>query len=266
MSARSQKQDPTAPAILIDIGNTTTRVATWQNSSVKTPLSVPTNHHHGLGEAIRAHCDAMPKGRIGAVVAGSVVFDALEKAKGYFRDEFDQNLLVVGETVPLPIEVAVTDASTLGVDRACAAAAAYEQLQTACAIVDFGSAVTVDLVDDDGTLLGGAILPGTAMQLHALHTGTSALPEVEAAFPELPYGRNTAEAIQVGVCRGIAGAARGLVEAYASHLNSWPHVVATGGDVQLLGPHCDFIDTLVDHLVLRGIGLAHTKYLETMGV
>ncbi|MEK6674413.1 MAG: type III pantothenate kinase, partial [Planctomycetota bacterium] len=131
--------------------------------------------------------------------------------------------------------------------------------------VDFGTAVTVDLVDDEGTLLGGAILPGLRMQFRALHSNTAQLPEVEPGFPESPYGRNTTEAIQTGVCRGLIGAVRGLVESYATSLNRWPQVVATGGDLEFLAPHCDFLDTMVTHLALRGVGLAYAKHLSAMG-
>jgi type III pantothenate kinase len=199
------------------------------------------------------------------VVASSVVPDALQVLVDHVGERFDQDALIVGKTIPLPIDVAVTDAKALGVDRACAAAAAYDTLGTACVIVDFGSAVTVDLVDDEGTFLGGAILPGAAMQLAALHGHTAALPVVPVEVPPLPYGRDTAEAMQAGVCYGIAGAVRQLVEGYATYLNRWPQVVATGGDLELLAPHCGYLDSLVQHLVLRGIGLAHRRYLETIG-
>ena len=102
-------------------------------------------------------------------------------------------------------------------------------------------------------------------QLSALHEHTAALPEVEPAIPELPYGRDTVEAMQAGVCRGLIGAVRALVEGYAASLNRWPQVIATGGDLKLIAPHCDFLDTLVEHLTLRGIGLAYTKHLEAAG-
>ncbi len=84
-------------------------------------------------------------------------------------------------------------------------------------------------------------------------------------MPELPFGRDTTEAIQIGVCRGIAGAVRGLVESYATHLHRWPQVVATGGDLSFIAPHCDFLDTLAKDLTLRGIGLAYTKHMTAMG-
>jgi len=126
--------------------------------------------------------------------------------------------------------------------------------------------VTVDLVSDEGSLLGGAILPGVRVQLAALHEHTALLPIVEPAFPQDPIGRGTVEAMQNGVCRGLAGAVRGLVEAYATALNHWPQTVATGGDAVFMAPHCDFLDNVVADLCLRGVGLAYTKHLAAMGL
>jgi len=126
--------------------------------------------------------------------------------------------------------------------------------------------VTVDLVDEEGTLTGGAIFPGLRMQLRALREYTTVLPEVEPGIPDTPLGRNTTEAMQTGVCRGVVGAVRALVEAYATQLNRWPHVLATGGDLALVSPLCDFVDTQVQYLVLRGVGVAYTKHLTTMGI
>ncbi|UCC31540.1 MAG: type III pantothenate kinase [Phycisphaerales bacterium] len=266
MSRRMPGYDPDAPVIVIEIGNTTTAIGTWHKDQLKTPLSVSTDDEAGFDQALEAHVDAMPKRRVAAVIIGSVVPQALQRIQGCLENRFDLNTLVVGDTIPLPIDVGVADATAIGVDRVCAAAAAYDKLQTGCIIVDFGSAVTVDLVDDEGTLVGGAILPGLKMQLRALHECTAALPEVKPGLPETPYGRNTTEAMQAGVCRGVVGAVRALVEAYANSLNRWPQVLGTGGDLTLVGPICDFLDTQVQYLVLRGVGVAYMKHLKAMGV
>ena len=258
--------DPEAPVIVVEIGNTTTAIGTWQNGQLKTPLPVPTEDSAAFDEAFRAHAEEMPKNRVAAVVVASVVPQVLQRVREYVEKKLEMNVLVVGDTIPLPIDIAVDDAKAIGVDRVCAAAAAYDTLQTGCIVVDFGSAVTVDIVDDEGTLVGGAILPGMNMQLRSLHEHTAVLPEVAPAMPDTPYGRNTAEAMQVGVCRGLTGAVRALVEAYASHLNCWPQVVATGGDLPLIAPHCDYLDTQVVDLALRGVGVAYSQYLQTMGV
>jgi len=124
----------------------------------------------------------------------------------------------------------------------------------------------VDLVDDDGILLGGAILPGLRLQLRALHDFTARLPAVEPVFLEAAFGRDTTEAIQTGVCRGLAGGVRWIIEGYATQLNRWPQVVATGGDLAFMLPHCDFVDSPVPYLTLRGVGIAFRKHLAAQGV
>ncbi|MEK7710993.1 MAG: type III pantothenate kinase [Planctomycetota bacterium] len=257
--------DPEAPIIVVDIGNTTTKVATWVGSHLKTVLSSETGDLSAFKEVFKAHWDAAPKKRPAATVVGSVVPEALTRIRNYVGELQEREPLVVGTTVPLPMDIAVTDAKAIGVDRVCEAAAAYDRMQTGCTVVSFGTAVTIDLVDDDGTLLGGAILPGIALQIRALHEFTAALPEAKPGFPELPFGRNTIEAIQTGVCRGLVGAIREIVEGYASHLNRWPQVVATGGGAAFMTPHCDFIDTWTADLALRGIALAYEKHLRAMG-
>ena len=194
-----------------------------------------------------------------------MVPEALEGIRGVVEDGLGKKVLVVGGRIPLPIDVGVTDPAAIGVDRVCAAAAAYDRIQSACAIVDFGTAVTVDVVDDEGTLLGGAILPGMRLQLGALCEHTAQLPLVEPDFPKLPFGRDTNEAMQAGVCRGLLGAVRGLVEGYAAHLHRWPQLVATGGDMAIVAKHCDFLDSLVPDLTWRGIGLAYAKYMDAEG-
>ncbi len=257
--------DPDALVIVIDIGNTNTKVATWHGNNLKTVLSVPTGDMSAFEEAYMAHRQATGKQLHAATIIGSVVPKALERIHAYVAGLEGREPLVVGDTLPLPMDLELKDNKTVGVDRVCQAAAAYDRIQTGCTIVSLGTAVTIDLVNDEGIFLGGAILPGVSLQLAALHEHTAALPKVAPAVPELPYGTDTAEAIQTGVCRGLAGAVREIVEGYATHLHRWPQAVATGGDAALLMPLCDFIDTWTTDLTLRGIGLAYSKHLTALG-
>jgi len=258
--------DPTAPILVLDIGNTTTHIATWHDNNLKTPLSESTTDDNAIAKAIDAHLAALPNQTAAAAVIGSVVPDATGRVARLIETALDRNALLVGGSIPLPMEVDVTDASAVGVDRVCAAYAAYERLNTGCIVVDFGTAITVDLIDDEGTFLGGAILPGIDMQLRSLHENTAALPSITPGVPDLPYGRSTEQAMQTGVCRGVAGAVRELVEGYASHLCRWPQTVATGGDLAFIKPYVSFVDSFVTDLTLRGVGLSYTKHLVEKGV
>ena len=93
-------------------------------------------------------------------------------------------------------------------DRVCAAAAAYERANEACAVASFGSATTIDCVSAKGRFLGGAILPGFQMAYDALHHRTDALPRVQEGAPTSPFGKSTHDAIVNGVTFGTVGAPR----------------------------------------------------------
>ncbi len=251
--------DPEAPVTIIAIGNSRTALAIWADGQVAAVVRVDTGDMGAFDDAFEALARSMPRGRPAAAVVSSVVPSALEKVRERIETLIDRTALVIGEQVALPIDVALAEPLKVGVDRLCNAAAAYERLKHSCVVIDFGTAVTVDLVDDDGVFQGGAILPGLKLQLAALRDHTAQLPDVPVEIPEDPIGRSTREAMQNGVCRGLCGAVRGLVEAYATKINHWPQTVATGGDAVLLAPHCDFLDNVVPDLCLRGVGLAYSR-------
>ncbi|MCG3132669.1 MAG: Type III pantothenate kinase [Phycisphaerae bacterium] len=258
--------NPDAPVLLVNIGNTNTALAMWGRDEVSRVVAVPTGQAAAFDDALAAMVETFSHDGPAASVIASVVPAALAALRERLDEVFDRVPLVLGEQVGLPIDVDLDDPTTVGMDRVCGAAAAFDRLGRSCVVVSFGTAVTVDLVNDDGAFVGGAILPGVRLQLAALHDRAAQLPRVEPAFPKNVIGRTTAEAMQNGVCRGIAGSVRWLVEAYATELHAWPQVVATGGDAVFMAPHCDFLDNVVPDLALRGLGLAYQKHLARMGV
>ncbi|MCS6809586.1 MAG: type III pantothenate kinase, partial [Bacteroidota bacterium] len=123
--------------------------------------------------------------------------------------------------------------------------------------IDCGTAITVNVVNVRRKCLGGAILPGITTQLRALHHFTQLLPEVEAAFEDASIGTNTAQAIRIGVVRGIAGALKEIVGRIIKHncQQENPLVFITGGDALIVrkaleGWHLEPI--YEPHLVLYG--------------
>ncbi len=175
-------------------------------------------------------------------------------------------ILEIERDLAAPIGRGLDPESLVGVDRLLAAAAAWDELKQACIVIDAGTAVTVDFIDGEGTFQGGAILPGIASMLNAVHHDTALLPETTFAPPEGdPWGRNTNDAILRGVDAAIAGGAWKLVERYALHYGGFPLVIATGGDAPLLFRDDELVSRIVPDLVLRGMAIAWRTANEESG-
>jgi type III pantothenate kinase len=173
--------------------------------------------------------------------------------------DVEMKTLCVGPDIPLPMEVDLPEPEKVGVDRILNAAAAYERIKEAVAVVDAGTAVTIDFVSAEGAFLGGTILPGFGLSARALSEGTALLPLVEVSKPEHTIGKDTAGAISAGIFFGALGAIREIIERYATDTGSWPTTIITGGNGQIIREECDFIQAYVPELTLLGIELAYRK-------
>ena len=180
---------------------------------------------------------------------------------GVLAEDVGMKVLVVGMDLLAPIKTDVPDPQKVGVDRLLNAAVAFEKMQGPVAIVDAGTAITVDCVSAEGAFLGGAILPGLSLSARVLHEKTSLLPEVEMVQPDWIFGKDTQQAIVGGIYFAAVGAIRGILERYATELAAWPVTVITGGDAELLRAECDFIQAYVPDLTLMGIELAYRRFL-----
>lgn len=195
-----------------------------------------------------------------------------------------------GSDLPIPMITSLTDDSTVGIDRLLGALGAFARSKQACIVIDAGTAVTVDFVDGAGTFHGGAIAPGLQLMLKSLHEHTAALPlvaldattvvrpgllpvgepaeqvEDEIAAAEhtgpAPFGKNTQEAIILGVTSAIRGLVHELVDRYAEFYRGYPRVLATGGDAPLLFSTDPIVEHIVPDLTLIGMLAAVEKLDE----
>jgi type III pantothenate kinase len=195
-----------------------------------------------------------------AVVAAGVNPPLIESLEHAVEQATGQTVEWVGKDIDLPIKVLTDNPAETGVDRVLNIAAAYEQMGKACVVVDAGTAITVDVCNDAGEFLGGAIASGAAMQLDALHEKTARLPRLTLAAPSDLFGKSTTEAIRHGVYHGIRGMVKELVENYATQLGNWPDIIATGGDAQVLFEGWELIHAVAPDLTLYGIALAYTNH------
>ncbi|MDX2147981.1 MAG: type III pantothenate kinase [Planctomycetota bacterium] len=177
-----------------------------------------------------------------------------------------QEVLRLNRDVPIRITHSLDDDSTVGQDRLLNAIAAHAMFDSACVIISAGTAITVDFVDGAGVFHGGAIAPGLRMMLRAMHEQTSALPMVELAVPRAereagteladvrgPFGKDTTQAMLVGVLAAARGLAHNLIDSYAQFFGAYPRVVATGGDALMLFENDALVERIEPDLTLRGI-------------
>lgn len=258
--------------LAIDIGNTTISVGLFLEGSEKFIETVGGDTEDKLTALLEKSWSKIPfsksakeKIKDGAVVVSSVKPEWTKMVKQLVKERLGEKIIVIGEDIPLPITMAVDEPKKVGVDRVVAAAAAYAVVEQAVVIADFGTAITIDLVDDKGRFLGGIIAPGLGTGAKALNEYTAKLPLVKLSRPKTPWGKNTEAAINCGVYYGAVGLLHEVVRRYAEKIDKWPYTVITGGDAALIKDDCEFVDSYVPNLTVKGIALAYREYLDAKG-
>lgn len=252
------------PSVLAcDVGNSAVRFAHVKGEEVTPVQRQSVGGLKDLGAKLSNVWHQMPEAR--KIAACSVYPAGLKALEAAVEDALGQPVLVVGRDLPLPIETRLPRPQSCGADRLCAASAAFDRLGTACAVADFGTAVTIDCVNEHGVFLGGSILPGLGLAAACLSERTAQLPLVEPREPDGVIGVDTEQAILGGLVHGVRGALRGLVEAYATEMGYWPPIIATGADAALVCQpllHTGLVQAVVEDLSLRGVAMAYYKALQ----
>lgn len=195
-----------------------------------------------------------------SVAGASVNPPLLEAVEHAVKQATGETVEWVGREIDLSRKIHTHAPGETGIDRVLNVIAAYEQMGKACAVVDAGTAITVDCCDDQGNFIGGAIAPGIKMQLDALHERTAKLPRVVFSVPSEVFGKSTEQAMLNGVFYGVRGMVKELIENYATELGNWPDLIATGGDAETLFNGWELVHAIAPDLTLYGIALAYTEH------
>lgn len=256
--------------IAIDIGNSSIKVAFYYKDQEKFLRTLPAGDdlEENLLATLTEAWDQIPLVKNAAepvkdavLVASSVKPVWTKLLEQIAKDQLGEKVLLIGRDIPLPIETSVDNPLEVGTDRLVSAAAAFAVVEDAVVVADFGTAVTIDLVDETGVFVGGTISPGFDMSAKALKDYTAALPQIRMDKPASPNGANTTEAIRSGLYYSAVGLLETICRKYAEQLGRWPQVIVTGGAAKLIQSDCQFVDSFVSNLAVRGIVIAYKKYL-----
>ena len=207
--------------LIIDIGNTAGKIAVFEEGEIKETIRCS---NQSL-EELDSLCERYPirRGILSSVVS---INETIRRQ----LDGLPFPILEFTYRTPVPIRNLYETPQTLGVDRLAAVVAVYTQKPHCPALViDAGTCITYDFIDEHGQYHGGNISPGMEMRFKALHTFTDRLPHVQASGEIPAYGKSTETAIRAGVIRGIEHEIKGYIQQLKKNYPSLL-VFLTGGN------------------------------------
>ncbi len=227
------------PAVVVDVGNTSIKWGRCAKDGIAGMATLSPDDPVAWEKQIRSWELETLSRNLGLAapliwVVTGVNPERCRRLAGWLRHN-GQDVREIESSRILPLRIEVEHPEKVGMDRLfdAIAANAYRQPQAPAIIVDAGSAVTVDFVDETGVFRGGAIMPGLRLMAEALHDYTSLLPRIEVprTVPSVP-GTSTAAAMQAGVYWGVIGGIRALLAEYKTRSDLY----LTGGDGPFLAP------------------------------
>ena len=163
-----------------------------------------------------------------------------------------------GDATNIPLKVDLPNPVRVGADQLVNAVAAIEFYGAPVVVIDFGTATTFDIVNEEGAFTGGIIAPGVNLSTEALYNAAALLPKIKIEKPEKIIGQNTTEAMQTGLYWGYVSMIEGLAKRVIAEYKTKPTIVATGGFSNLFRDAIDIIDHAEPNLTLEGLRLIHT--------
>jgi type III pantothenate kinase len=192
-----------------------------------------------------------PKAITDAII-GSVVPQATFNIRRLCTRYFNCEPLVLGEpNVVYGIKVKGQGA---GADRICNSVGASILFpKTPVVVVDFGTATTFDVVDEEGSYCGGAIAPGINLSIEALVNATAQLPHIVVEKPKRVIGTDTVACMHTGVFWGYVGLIEGIVARIKAEFGKPMRVVSTGGLAPVFDGSTTVIEQIVPDITARGL-------------
>jgi len=248
--------------LVFDVGNTNMVIGVYQEDKLLTHWRIRTDTLRTCDEygmIIKALFDyqQIEMKKVKAVVISSVVPSLMAELEGLSYKYFSCRPLVIGPGVKTGLAIKYENPREVGADRVVNAVAAYHKYGGPLIIVDFGTATTFCVVNEQGEYLGGAIAPGIAIASDALVAKAAKLPRVELVKPRTLIGRNTVASMQAGIIYGFVGQVEGIINRMKKEIEGTCKVVATGGLAKVIAQETDVIEIVDDFLTLEGLHLIY---------
>jgi type III pantothenate kinase len=248
--------------LAIDIGNTNIALGMFRDGNLVQRWRISTQQQRTADEYevlinhLFGNSEIKPED-VGGVIISSVVPKVLVMLRDSLKKFFDVKPMVLGEDIEAPVKNLYDNPRQVGQDRLVNAVAAFRRYGGPCIVVDFGTAVTFDVVSENGEYLGGIIVPGIEISLDALCERAALLPKIELARPKSLIGKDTVESMRSGILYGYAALTDGLIEKLQEDLKCAVFVVVTGGHAPVIAGYLKRANEVNTDLTLEGLHIIY---------
>ena len=248
--------------LAVDCGNTNTVFSIWDGARFISNWRIATSHKRTADQYYVWLTTLLKLGGIENNIQEMVISSTVPRVVFNLRvlgdKYFGTRPLVVGRSdCKLPVSVRVDEGTAVGPDRLVNTVAGFNLFGGDLIVVDFGTATTFDVVDNDGAYIGGVIAPGVNLSLEALHKDAAALPHVDISKPQNVIGTNTVACMQSGVFWGYVGLIREICVKIKSERNRPMKVISTGGMAPLFQQSVRLFDYFEEDLTMHGLTVIH---------
>lgn len=251
--------------LVIDVGNTNITLGVFEETNMKASFRLTTNTARTSDEYGLILCDLL-KARsintsdINSVAIATVVPKLMHSLVSGIIKYLGITPLIVGAGTKTGIKISTTNPKEVGADRVVDAVAAYEIYGGPVLVIDFGTAITYDLISADGSFVAAVTCPGLRIAANALWTETAKLPEIEIAMPDTILAKDTTTSMQAGLVFGCIGQTEYIVKRMLKEAGiDKCRIIATGGLGKIISDATDVIEVYDPNLTLKGLKIINDK-------
>ena len=232
--------------IAIDIGNTQIKIGVFDDKKIIY------NSNFNNEDEISKHLQNIKKLRPKISIISSVVPILTKKYEKIIKENFRIESFIINHR-NCNINLNVPKPETVGADRICNVAATLKLYTKPSLIIDFGTATTYDVVNNQKSFIGGVIAPGIKTSGEFLIQKAALLNKTALIFPKKVIGENTEENIQSGIMYGAIDQIEGMIHRINNETQIKNNIILTGGFSKLISPKLSIKHTIDTDLTLKGM-------------